>query len=81
MKMCTITRRNIRYFILTRERHSKRKDRPGDTSLQRRRLIYKGGGATDELVKQVSALVAVMSSAPVTPGKDPPPQPIVKTLH
>ena len=41
----------------------------------------KGGGATYELVKQVSALVVVMTSVPESPGTAPAPQPIVKTLH
>ena len=33
-----------------------------------KKVSSKGGGATDELVKQVSALVAIMTSAPEAPG-------------
>ena len=61
LKMCTIPRSNIRHFILTRDQHSTRIYMPGYTSLEIRRLGPKGGGATENLVKQVSALVAVMT--------------------
>ena len=33
-----------------------------------KKVRSKGGGATDDLVKQVSTLVAVMKSAPEAPG-------------
>ena len=42
MKMCTITRSNIRHFIMTIEQQSTRIYRPGEISLQRRRIGPKG---------------------------------------
>ena len=57
--MCTIPRRNISQFLLTKYQHSTRRDRPGDTIL---------GGVIDELAKKVSALVDVMTSAIEAPG-------------
>ena len=36
--MCTTPRTNIRHFLMTREQHSKKRDRPGYISLHRRIL-------------------------------------------
>ena len=61
--MCTIPRRNISQFLLTKYQHSTRRDRPGDTIL---------GGVIDELAKKVSALVDVMTSSVEAPRTAPP---------
>ena len=45
-----------------------------------KKIRFKGEGVKDKLAKQVSALVAVMISAPEASGTDPL-QPIVKNLH
>ena len=42
MEMCTIRKRNIRKFLLTKEQHNTRRYRPGDIIMQRRRLGPKG---------------------------------------
>ena len=39
---------------------------------EEKKVKFKEGGATDDLVKQVSAMVAVMTSVPESPGTDPP---------
>ena len=37
-----------------------------------KKVKYKGGGTTDDMVKQVSALVSIITSASETPGTAPP---------
>ena len=39
---------------------------------EEKKVNFKGGGPADELLKQVSVLLAVMTSAPETPVTDPP---------
>ena len=65
MKMCTITRSNIRHFLLTDQRAAiyKKRQARGHNHVDNK-VRSKGGGATYKMAKKVSALIDVMKSAP-----------------
>ena len=78
MKMCTIPRRNIRHYSKEEYKVLSSEQRPeiyndrqarGNKPVEKK-VRSKEGDATDNLVKQISALVAVMKSAPEAPGTD-----------